>query len=188
MLWLAIGLIIFHIHHSLKLLVPNWRQARIDAWGKGMWHGLYSVVSVVTLFLVIYGYSIAWQEADYLYILPQWINHLAALLMAFSFCFLLFSYRPSRLAKITKHPAWAAITIWSIAHLLANGDLASILLFGSFLVWALIHWFAAIKTKAPMPTIAPLIQDVATIIIGLCLWGLFVWKVHYWLFGVSPIA
>lgn len=188
MLWLIVGLVVFHLHHSLKLLAPNWRQARIDAWGKRNWVVSYSAISILTLVLVIYGYSKAWPQADYLYILPFWVNHITLLLMAVSFTLLMFSFNPSRMARITKYPAFAAVSLWSFAHLLANGDMASILLFGSFLIWSSLNWLVLSKNNTPKPTLSPLLYDLFKVIIGLAVWLLFILKIHYWLFGVSPIA
>ncbi|MGB7286346.1 MAG: NnrU family protein [Salaquimonas sp.] len=188
MLWLVAGLIMFHGLHSVRMIAPDWREAQIASMGEGKWKGLYSLLSIVALVLLIYGYSVARQSFTLVYFPPTWGLHPALVLMLLAFVLMTFNMRSSRFRRIVHHPFLAAIVLWSVAHLLVNGDLASVLLFGSFLVWAICNWYVATNRKDPLPPVAPLFHDVAAIIFGIALWVLFIWGAHEWLFGVSPIA
>jgi uncharacterized membrane protein len=96
-----------------------------------------------------------------------------------------------RIRATLKHPMLVAITIWAVAHLLVNGDLASIILFGSLLVWAVAdrisekRRFEAGITKNPV--FVSYRFDIISIVVGVILYALFVWKLHYWLIGVQPL-
>jgi uncharacterized membrane protein len=86
-----------------------------------------------------------------------------------------------------KHPMLVAIKIWALAHLLANGDLASVLLFGTFLVWAVFDRISVKRRVAPIPATGPVFNDAIAIVAGLVVYALFVWRLHAWLFGVMPL-
>lgn len=188
MLLLAIGLLIFLGIHSTRIFASNWREEKIAVIGEQKWKNLYSIVSLVSFVFIIYGYSVARSDADILYVPFDWGRHAALALMFFSFCLLPFNVRSSRLRKITHHPFMLAVVLWSIAHLLANGDGASVLMFGSFLIWALFCWRAASKRNASLPPVAPLVQDVVAVCVAIGLWALFLLFAHKWLFGVAPIS
>jgi len=188
MVWLILGLILFHGIHSLRMIAPDWRNAQYEAMGENKWKSVYSLVSIIALVILVYGYSQARLEAGFIYIPPQWGALVAIVLMAFAFILMTFNVRSSRFRKITKHPFLMAIILWSIAHLLANGDTASVLLFGTFLVWAIANYLFVSRRGDPLPPVAPLWQDLAAIIFGLILWVVFITFGHEWLFGVAPIA
>ncbi len=187
MIWLIIGLVAFHGIHSLRMIAPGWRDARVAAMGEGPWKGAYSVVSLLSLLMIAWGYGQARPEADILYVTPSWGRHLAWMLMLPAFVLMTFNLRSSRFAGFTRHPFLTAIILWSIAHLLANGDWASVLLFGSFLVWAIIAYHNNVRRGGSLPTVAPLAQDMAAIVTGIVLWIVFFLWVHEFLFGVSPV-
>jgi uncharacterized membrane protein len=86
-----------------------------------------------------------------------------------------------------KHPMLVAVKIWALAHLLANGDLASVLLFGTFLVWAVFDRISAKRRAAPIPAAGPALNDVIAVVAGLVVYALFVWRLHELLFGVMPV-
>jgi uncharacterized membrane protein len=102
-------------------------------------------------------------------------------------CLMVFILPPGRLKPVLKHPMLVSIKIWAFAHLLANGDLASLILFGSFLAWAVADRIAAGRRGDPVPAAGPLQWDIAAVASGALLYVLFVWKLHSWLFGVSPL-
>jgi uncharacterized membrane protein len=95
-----------------------------------------------------------------------------------------------RIKATLKHPMLVAIKIWAVAHLLGNGDLASIVLFASFLVWAIVDRISEKRRfKAGLthnPVFVSYRYDVIAIVAGVILYGLFVWRLHYWLIGVQP--
>lgn len=187
MTWLIIGLILFHGLHSLRMIVPKWRDAKYAEMGESKWKGLYSLASLIALVMLIYGYSVARPDADIVYVRPDWGPTLAALLMLPAFILMTFNMRSSRLKFITHHPFLLAIILWSLAHLFANGDTASVLLFGSFIIWASFNFASVRKRTVALPPVKPILQDGLAIFGGIVLWAVFLFGLHEWLFGVAPI-
>lgn len=193
MLVLILGIIIFLGVHSVRIVAPEWRLAKMEQWGDNAWKGLYSVVSLVGFVLIVWGYGIARPDAPILYEPPAWMKHVTELLMLFAFIFLgVYIAKPGKMKPALKHPMLIAIKTWALAHLLANGDLASLILFLSFLAWAVVDRIAIKRQEraglaAPYIVPGPASNDVIAIVIGLVLYGLFVWKLHELLIGVSPM-
>lgn len=182
---LILGLVIFLGIHSVRIFAPAWRDARVAAMGEGPWKGVYSLVAVVGLVLMIWGYYLARPLAPVLYFTPFWMVHLQLLLMALSFIALAAAELPAgRLKPMLKHPMLVAVKLWAFGHLLVNGDLASVLLFGAFLAWAVVDRISAKRRNAPVPAPGPVSNDILAAAIGLVVYGLFVWKLHEWLIGV----
>lgn len=189
MLWLIIGLVLFHGLHSIRIVAPNWRDQRVASMGEGPWKGLYSIASIIALVVLIWGYSIARQDFILVYFPPTWGRPVAIVLMAFSFISLMvFNLKAGVLKPILKHPMLVSIKLWAVAHLLVNGDLASVLLFGSFLIWAIVDRISVKRRNEPIPEKGPIVNDVLAVVSGLVLWVLFIWVAHEWLFGVAPLA
>lgn len=189
MLPLILGLIIFLGIHSVRMVAPDWRDGRVAAMGEGPWKGVYTLVSVIGFVLIIWGYGRAWAVAPVLYEPPTWMRHVAALLMFFSFVSAMVSAFPAgRLKPALKHPLLLSVKIWAFAHLLANGDLAAIILFSSFLAWAVADRISLKRRGAPVPKPGPAQWDVLAVVAGAVLYVLFVWKLHLWLIGVPPLA
>lgn len=190
MVLLVLGLAAFLGIHSVRMLAPAWREAQIARLGDGSWKGIYSLVSLVGLVLLIWGYARAQPLAPVLYVTPFWMAHLTTALMALSFVALMvFNLRPGRLKPMLKHPMLVAVKIWAFAHLLVNGDLASVVLFGGFLAWAVWNRIDVGRRAAPPVVSGPVLNDVIAIVSGLVLWALFIWKAHEWVAGVPvPIA
>lgn len=193
MLVMIIGIIVFLGIHSVRIVAPRWRLAKMQEWGEGKWKGLYSLVSIIGFALLVWGFGMARLEAPILYEPPVWMKHITLLLMLFAFIFLgIFIAKPGRIKPVLKHPMLIAIKTWALAHLLANGDLASLILFLSFLAWAVFDRIALKRQAraglAPAAIVAgPVSNDMIGIITGLVLYGLFVWKLHAILIGVSPM-
>lgn len=189
MIWLIIGLAVFLGIHTVRMVAPGFRAERIAAMGEGPWKGVYSLVSAIGLGMIVYGFYQARPEAALVYTPPLWTRHVALLLMALSFILLMVFNLPSgRLKPIIVHPFLAAVMLWAIAHLFANGDMASLLLFGAFLIWAGLNRLSVARRGEPAPVAGPLKYDAIAIVSGLVLWALFLWGLHQWLFGVSPIV
>ncbi|PRD45668.1 NnrU family protein [Phyllobacterium phragmitis] len=190
MLILILGLLIFLGIHSVQIVAPQWRKAKIAEWGEGKWKGLYSVVAAIGFILIVWGFSLARPTAPFLYEPPVWMKHITLSLMVFSFIFLAISQMPAgRMKSRIRHPMLVAVKIWALAHLLANGDLASLILFLSVLAWAVWDRIAVKRREraegAAVIASGPVINDVLAIGVGLVLYALFVWKLHEWLIGVS---
>ena len=190
MLLFIVGLVIFLGIHSVAIVSPGWREAQIAQRGEGAWKGLYSVVSIVGFALLIYGYGLARHSPVVLYTPPTMLRHIALLLMIPVFPLLLAAYLPGRIQTAAKHPMLLAVKIWATAHLLANGTLVDVLLFGAFLVWAALDRIAAKRRAQPraVPGARPSsLNDLKAIAGGLVLYAVFLVWGHAWLIGVSPL-
>lgn len=182
---LVAALALFLGVHSVRMLFPQMRDARIASMGEGRWKGLYSLVSLAGLVLLVWAYSKAQPLSPVLYVTPFWMVHLAVALMAVAFvAMMVFNLPAGRLKPLLKHPFLLSIKLWALAHLMVNGDLASVLLFGSFLAWAVWNRIAVKRRGGALPAQGPVVWDIAAIGSGLALWVLFVWKLHQWLIGV----
>jgi uncharacterized membrane protein len=187
---LVIGLLLFLGIHSTRIFAPGARDAAVARMGEGAWKGIHSVISAIGLVLIVWGYGLARDNPVPLWDPPVWTRHLAATLMIFVFPLLLAAYLPGRIKTATKHPMLAAVKIWAFAHLIANGTLADVLLFGSFLAWAVVDRISAKRHPRPAAQGAPPrpINDVIAVAGGLVLYVLFVLWLHAWLIGVAPIG
>jgi len=183
---LVAGLIIFFAVHSISIVNELWRDRVVARVGEGPWKGLYSLAAMVGLVLMIWGYGTAREEAVVFYYVPPAMKHLAMVLMVPVFPLLLATYFPGRIKAMTRNPMLIATIFWSAAHLLANGRLSDMLLFGSFLLWALLDLFSMSRRNArPVPG-APAggINDLIVLVGGLVFYGLFIFWLHAWLTGV----
>jgi uncharacterized membrane protein len=192
MLVLVAGLIVFLGIHSVSIFAPGWRLATMARMGERPWKGLYSLASGVGLALLIVGYGLARREPVVLYTPPAGLRHLAVLVMVPVFPLFLAAYFPGRIRAVTKHPMLLAVKLWATAHLLANGNLADVLLFGGFLVWAIADRISVkrrsaaeaheLRTAPPRP-----VNDVIAVAVGLLIYVVIVFWAHRWLIGVSPL-
>ena len=185
---LIVGLVLFLGVHSVAIVAPAWRDAQLAQRGEGAWKGLYSVVSIAGFVLLVWGYGLARQSPVVLYTPPTALRHVALLLMLPVFPLLFAVYLPGRIKTATKHPMLLATKFWALAHLLANGTLADVLLFGGFLAWAVADRISLKRRpQRPLRT-APArpLNDVIAIVGGLVVYAAFVGWLHAWLIGVSP--
>lgn len=183
---LILGLVLFFGSHSISIFAPAWRDAQAARRGEKAWKGLYSLVSLIGFVLLVVGYGQARQAPVVLYVPPAAMRHLALLLMLPAFVLLLAAYLPGRIKAAVKHPMLAAVKLWATAHLLANGNLADVLLFGAFLAWAVADRISLNRrTPRPIPG-APArpANDAIAFVGGLLLYALFVAWGHRALIGV----
>ena len=192
MIVLLLGLVLFLGVHSVSIAAPGWRAAQIDRRGERAWTGFYVIVAGVGLALLIVGYGLARREPVVLYTPPVALRHLALLVMLPVFPLLFATYLPGRLRRAAKHPMLLATKLWATAHLLANGTLADVLLFGAFLAWAVADRISAKRRPAAeaheVPAAAPgAMNDLIAVVGGLAVYAGIVFWAHRWLFGVSPL-
>ena len=185
-----LGLILFLGVHSVSIVAPRWRDAQVARMGEKAWKGLYTIVSIIGLVLLIYGYGLARQSPVVLYTPPRALQHLALLLLVPVFPLLIAPYFPGRISAAARHPMLLAVKIWATAHLLANGTLADVLLFGGFLVWAVADRISVNRRPPrPIPGAPPRpANDAVVVVVGLALYALFLWRAHQWLIGVPLLA
>jgi uncharacterized membrane protein len=185
-----VGLVLFLGIHSVAIVAPAWRDAQA-ARNERAWKGLYSVISIAGFALLIYGYGAARQTPVVLWAPPTALRHLALLLMLPAFVLLLAAYLPGRIQRAAKHPMLLAVKLWATAHLLANGTLADVILFGAFLVWAVLDRIAVKRRALPraIPGAPPSARnDAIALVGGLAIYAAFLAGVHRWLIGVSPLG
>jgi uncharacterized membrane protein len=188
---LIAGLVLFLGVHSISIVAPSFRPRAIQRLGEGAWKGLYALISLAGLVLICYGFGLARQAPVILYTSPTWLRHLALLIMLPVFPLLIAAYLPGRIKTAAKHPMLAAIKLWAFAHLLANGSLADVLLFGGFLAWAVADRISVKRRSAPqVPPTAPPgpWNDAIAVVVGLAIYALLVGWAHVRLFGVSPLS
>ena len=187
------GLVLFLGVHCVSIVASGWRQRQIAARGDNAWKGLYSVVSLVGLVLLVYGYGMARHDGPLLYVPPKMLKHIALLLMVPVFPLLIAAYLPGRISAAAKHPMLLAVKIWATAHLLANGSLPDVLLFGSFLAWAVVDRISVKRRSVAEAHDVPVlprgrINDYVVVFGGLAIYAAFLLGAHRWLIGVSPIG
>lgn len=188
---LIIGLIIFLGSHSCRIFAESWRNNMIDRLGEVKWKGLYTIVSLIGLVIVVIGYGQARQNPVVLWQPATYLLHIAVLLNLVAFIFLAGSSPSNNAIRLKlKHPMILGVKVWALAHLLANGTLADLILFGSFLLWAVLDFRSARKRPVHMAEKA-VISTKATIVVvisGIVVWAVFVFGLHQYLFGVSPLG
>jgi uncharacterized membrane protein len=154
------------------------------------WQGLYSIAALIGFYLLVTGYGAARPSAAVLYVSPSWLRYVAALLMLPVFTLALASVLPGRIRDRAGHPLLLATMLWAVAHLLTNGSVADLLLFGTFLAWAVaVRLSLAHRPARPIRTLpSSAVNDVIVVVGGLALYALFVLWLHARWFGVPPLA
>ena len=187
---LILGLVIFFAVHSVSIVNRAFRDRMVETLGEIPWKGVYTLLSVVGVVLIVWGYGAARLEPTVLYVPPLWLRHIALVLLLPVFPLFVATYLPSRIGVAAKHPTLLATKLWALAHLLANGMLADVLLFGAFLAWAVADRIAVKRRAVTREVTAPatFTNDVIVVVVGLAVYVAFLLWVHTWLIGVPPIA
>ena len=186
---LIVGLLLFFGIHSVAMLAPQLRAAGVARLGEFGWKGLYSLIAAVGLVLMVIGYGEARFDPSWLYISPGWTRHLMMALMLPVFILLLAAYLPGRIQATLKHPMLDATLLWALAHLLVNGAVHDLLLFGSFFGWALAERITIKRRPArPVPALpgSPF-NDVIAVVVGLILYAVVALGGHQLLSGIALI-
>jgi uncharacterized membrane protein len=189
MLQLLIGLVVFFGIHSVAIVALPMRD-KMAARSEMGWKAMYTIASLIGLVLIVRGYGELRLTPTVLYVPPTGLRHVAALLMLPAFAFFIAPYFPGRIKQALKHPQLVAVKLWAMAHLLVNGNVADVLLFGSFLVWAVVDRISMKNRVArPLPG-APesRANDVIIVVVGLLLYVVFVMWGHEALIGMQPFA
>jgi len=186
---LIAGLVVFLGLHSLRIVAEDWRSRMLIQLGERAWKGWYSLVSIIGFALICWGYGLARQQPVVLWVPPIGMRHMAAGLMLLSMVLMAAVYVPGNSIKAKlHHPMILSVKVWATAHLLANGNLADVLLFGSFLVWAVLCFIAARKrdrASAVTKAAGSLKATFVAIFAGVLLYGVFAVYLHPWLIKVS---
>jgi uncharacterized membrane protein len=189
---LLLGLLIFLGVHSVRIFADDWRTRTRERMGALPWKGVYSLLSIAGFVLIVYGFGQTRLEPVVLWVPPLPMRHIAAQLTLITFIFLVAAYVPGNAIKgKLRHPMILGVKVWALAHLLANGQLAHVVLFGAFLLWAILNFRASRQRDrrdppAPVPTSA--ISTVLTVVVGVAAWGAFTFWGHLHLIGKSPMG
>ncbi|WP_321503746.1 NnrU family protein [Breoghania sp.] len=185
---LVLGLVVFFAAHMVPTR-PALRSALVERVGALGYRAAHSVVALVGFALIVYGYGMARDQGPALvYDPPYWMRHVTMLLMLIAFIVLPASFLPGKIKAAVKHPMLVAVKAWALSHLLVNGDLASLVLFASFLAWAVYDRISMKRRPAPAPVKGPIVNDILVVVIGVVLYAAFVMKLHLWLIGVPVIG
>ncbi len=192
MSFLVLGLLLFLGAHSIRIFADGWRTAQLERLGEKPWKGIVTVVSLLGFGLLIWGFGLARATPVVLWAPPTWTRHLAALLMLLSFILLVAAQIPgNRIKSVIGHPMVASVKVWALSHLLANGTLAHVVLFGAFLLWSVANFAASRRRDRPAGTTYPRLgigRDLLVVGVGVVVWGLFAAYGHQWLIGVKPFG
>ncbi|MDP1536069.1 MAG: NnrU family protein [Burkholderiales bacterium] len=192
MSYLIPGLLLFLGVHSVRILFAGWRTRVIARIGEYPWKAVYALISIAGFLLLAWGYGQARYESVALYNPPPFTRHIAALLMLVSLVLVAAAYVPRNHIKAALgHPMFAGVKLWAFAHLLSNGRLADVILFGAFLAWAIVGFIASRKRDRAAGVVYPAgdgLRTVVTVITGVGLWAALVSGLHLWLIGVSPFV
>ena len=192
MLVMIAGLIVFLSVHSLRIFADGWRTAQIARMGRLPWRGVYSLVSLAGFALIVWGFGMARLDPILVWSPPAIMRHIAAVLVLIAFILVTAAYVPGNGIKArVGHPMLAGVKTWALGHLLANGTLNDIILFGAFLVWAIVLFAVSRRRDRAAGVTYPssgASRTVLTVVIGAVAWGLFAHFGHRWLIGVNPFA
>lgn len=189
---LIIGLVLFLGAHSIRMVADAWRTQAIASWGEKPFKGVYTLIALVGFYAMVTGYAEARLQTVALWTPPIATRHISVLLMLFASVLMAAAYVPRNHLKLRMgHPMVLSVKVWALAHLLANGNLADVVLFGSFLLWSVFNFKAARardRAAAPLQTNAKTSATLLTLLIGVAMWALFAFYLHAQLVGVSPLG
>lgn len=184
------GLALFFLAHIIPTL-PAVRTRLVRWTGRGVYRALFALLSLAGLVLIVRGYGEMHglsRGNPQLWVSPRWVKHVVLLLMIPAVILLLAAYVPSRIRTAVRHPMLTAVIIWAFGHLLANGDLASVLLFGSFLAFAVYDRVSVASRPSPGPlgnATGGSLHDILVLSGGLGLYMLMLFWGHAKLTGVA---
>jgi uncharacterized membrane protein len=189
---LVLGLVLFLGMHSTRIFAEGWRTSKMELFGEKQYKLLYSLLSLGGFVLIVWGYGLARQDPVVLWNPPPvGLRHAVSLLTLVAFVLLVAAYVPGNHLKARlRHPMILGVKVWALSHLIVNNTLADVLLFGSFLVWAVLDYRSARKRERTLATVleASASRTAITVAIGIALWALFAFWLHRAWIGVSPMG
>jgi uncharacterized membrane protein len=189
---LILGLVLFLGVHSTRIFADGWRTATIARVGEMPWKGIYSVLSIAGFALLVWGYGLARHDTPVVWTPPRTMAHVTALLVLIAFVLVTAAYVPgNRIKAKLHHPMILGVKTWAFAHLLSNGTLADIVLFGAFLAWAVVDYSASRRRDRANGTVYPPgtgSRTAITVVVGLVAGVVFAVWLHGPLIGVRPVG
>ena len=176
---LIAGLVLFLGMHSISIVAAPLRDS-LAAKSELGWKAFYSLVSIAGFVLIIQGYSEARIGAEVLYTTPRWLWHIASLFMLPVFVLFIAPYFPGRISAAAKHPQLVAVKLWAFSHLLMNGSVPDVLLFGSLLAWGVVDRISMKRREQrKLPGLPQSnINDIIIVVLGLALYAATVFWFH----------
>jgi len=193
MLVLIAGLIVFLGTHALRVMAPDWRERTMARLGLMIWRTLVSIGSLAGLVLICWGFTQARLTTRVLWTPPFWMRHVTALLVLIAFVLLASFFVPRNGIKVQlRYPVTLSVAVWAFAHLLANGRMVDMVLFGAFLIWAV--WELVVlrqQNRRATPDAMPpgtVLGTGLAVVTGIIGWALFVFWLHVRLIGFAPLG
>lgn len=185
---LALGLALFVLVHAVPM-VPPLRAAIVARVGADPWRGIHSLIALVGMGLIVWGFARARAAGPDPWLTPQvGLRHAALLVLLPVFPLIFASFRPGWIARRVGHPMVTGVVLWAAGHLLAVSSAPAVLLASVFLVWGLAARLSLARRKPATGPIPPFGRaDLAAIVAGVAVWGLLLWKGHLWLIGIAPL-
>jgi len=188
---LILGLVLFLGIHSLRVFADGWRKRQIARLGEKKWKGLFALVSLVGFVLICWGFALARHHPVLLYTPLPWLVRLNALFTLVAFVLFIAGRAPRNNIKARlHHPQLLAVKTWAFGHLLATGMLHDVVLFGAFLLWAVVLFAASRRRDRREGTAYPpgtAKNTAITVVIGVVAWAIFAFWLHALLIGVKPV-
>ena len=186
MIWLCIGVLLFMLVHFVPSLALGLRSSLISNVGQHPYRGLFSLLLVISIGLMIFGWRLTVPE--YVYLPPGWATPVTFVLMLISVMLFGAANHPTRIKRIIRHPQLTGLVVWSIGHLLSNGDSRSLILFGGLGFWALIEMPLINRREGEWlkPDVPTLFTEVRFVVIGTVIFSVLVF-LHPYFAGVSSI-
>ncbi len=179
-----LGLLIFFGTHLWTALARKGREGLIAKLGAGPYKGLYSLAAIAGFALIVIGWRGA--DASVVYTLPAFLTHVTYLLVLLALILLAAAYLPAgKIAAAAKHPMLAGVKLWAFGHLLVNGEVRSIMLFGAFLAYGVIDRIAVKKRNEPTPKAGPISNDLIAVAVGAGAWAAIYFFLHPFIAGVA---
>ena len=202
MTWLILGLVLFLGAHSTRIFADGWRTRTLEAWGEKPFKGVIALVSLLGFYGLIVGYAQVRMEPVVIWQPPMATRHISVLLMLFASILLVAAYIPANHFKVRLgHPMVLSVKVWALAHLLANGNLADLLLFGAFLAWSVMNFKSArardranaqsealVLDEDAQPAMPKTTATLMAVVVGAGLWALITFVLHAQVVGVSPMG
>ncbi|OGT85021.1 MAG: hypothetical protein A3H91_16285 [Gammaproteobacteria bacterium RIFCSPLOWO2_02_FULL_61_13] len=184
---LCLGLALWMGVHFIPSLAPAWRVQRVEKMGLGPWKGLFSVLIVTSLVLIVMGWR--GTPPEILYLPPAWGRHVAMTLMIIALLLFFAGRLPTNLKRVLRHPQLTGVTLWALAHLLANGEVRSLVLFIGLGAWALLEMVVINRRVGPWvrPQPVPVVRDVVLASVALVVYGLLLY-LHKYIAGISLLS
>jgi len=198
---LILGLILFLGAHSVRVFADDWRTQKMAAWGDKAFKGVLALLSLLGFYLLVVGYGEARLQTVALWNPPMFTKHISLLLMLFASILLFAAYVPRNHFKMRLgHPMVLSVKVWALSHLLANGNLADVVLFGTFLIWSVLNFKSARardriqmqltqSSDSASEEVKPnLLASLVTLFGGMGLWALITFVLHAKVVGVAPLG